>query len=593
MGLNLSKNYDSIENFGKIGFWNVFKAKKINSEENVCLWQLDEEYIKNQFKNKGNPDIYIKNCKNGIIQLRKLIHPHILKILEFNENISPLSFCSEPFNNFLINFKNLNKDEIYYILLQIVDIFNFLHNTVNLIHLNISLNSFLINNDFNLKIWDFTFFTFNINNDNLINPRIGSWSESPFQPLINFSSPELVLKNEICFKSDVFSFGLLISSLFLNRFIITISTRKEYLLIIKNIYQQLPNFLDNDLKDLLEKCLNFSIDLRPNFNFIKEHNFFNNNIIIKVFNYIDHIFLKSLKDKLIFFKGFFKIIDLFSDKILINKFLPIFKIELNNQILFGPVLLPLIIQIGNKIDLNLFEKDILLFILPYFNIIDPIEMILSIFSCFNILINKINSKKHFEILYPIFITSFKSNSLKLKIESIKNLSFLINSLPNNIIENELFENLINFLKISNDINSFNYSIESLILILNFLNLNKIEIIFQIIFNKFSFLILNDCSKILYKLILKLKLNNNYSLRFIIPLSSFLLSLENTPLKISNKLFNIINNLLIEFSNINKIKENYLEEEENLINENYLEEEENTINKIINNNLKNKKKLKFK
>lgn len=80
MGNGISDNYDNIEPLFIVGLWKVHTAVRKLTGESVSLWVIDQEKLKTMVKKKADRETFLKQQLESVQQMRRLCHPHILKI---------------------------------------------------------------------------------------------------------------------------------------------------------------------------------------------------------------------------------------------------------------------------------------------------------------------------------------------------------------------------------------------------------------------------------------------------------------------------------------------------------------------------------
>ena len=144
--------------------------------------------------------------------LKKIKHPRILQIKEFNDGIDnqkEIFFVSESVGSCLLYENNLENDEIQYIGKQILDVLSFLNNKAKLRLTLINKESIALKKDLSNKICMMNFVEKIDSNDNVNY----DW-KSICSPDLNNIAPEIFMHKDIGKEVDVFSFGVLIASLY-------------------------------------------------------------------------------------------------------------------------------------------------------------------------------------------------------------------------------------------------------------------------------------------------------------------------------------------------------------------------------------------
>ena len=435
MGAWVSDNYDQVTFVFQLKYWKVHSAIKKSTRENVFLWLMDEELLnKIAPKNQQAVDQYIKNCLAGLQLQRKLHHPHILKIHEINETSRPLSFCSEPVEDYLKLDERYAKDECLYIAKQLAETMDFLHEKAKIAHLCLAPESICITDDFSIKLTNFAYACQIAEGENSF--LVPKSNYQAFQVPTQFMSLEQFMGKQMTQSSDVYSFSALISSI--------IITRNLYDKPSSNASRLLPRSLEEDTRNALEACLEDNPSDRPSFAEIKKCT----GICVmstQILNYVDQSFAKTPQDKFAFFKGLFKVLPSLSTRLLTKKMLPFMSTELKNDIRFGPAIIPLIISIGERYDSNKFMVSIFPLVENYLTVTNPPELSLSVFASLEILIDKIPQERHFDLLYPIFTSALDTSNSKLHQEAIKKMPMMVEVLPTNVVDNSVVPRLTTFI----------------------------------------------------------------------------------------------------------------------------------------------------
>lgn len=451
MGSDISSNYDSITPIFIAGFWRVHSAIHRSTHEPTSLWVLDDQILSNNVKSRTEQDKYIQTCIYSISQIRKLHHPQILKINESNDNPKQLAFSAESVNSCLINEVNLNPDEIEYIASQLSSALFFLHHTARIAHLNIQPNSIVLSKSFSLKLCGFNFSS-NITGDSQkVFPNFGEWSNSASLPNINFSAPEMVTNKMMTNSCDIFSFGCVIYSCYLKRQLFSFSTVNEMIRTLTNGMLVHPESASDQMRQILSRCISFKPENRPTIDDIDNSEALNS-LQLKVYKYVDNILTKSQAEKFNFFKSLLQSLSIFSQRMLRFKFFPLLMNETLTDSRFGPVTIPLLIQIGALFDRREFLNVVYSPIQNLLTVTKPPEMTLSIFSVMRILIDRIDPERHIDLIYPIYNAAFQSNDKRLHSTAMSYLPMLIKTLHTTALKNTIIPKLIEFMKTTQDPN---------------------------------------------------------------------------------------------------------------------------------------------
>ncbi|EAY22781.1 TKL family protein kinase [Trichomonas vaginalis G3] len=520
MGAWVSDNYDQITPCFNVNYWKVHSAVKKSTQEKVCLWQLDIETLKSKVKSQATIDTYVKNCLSGLQMQKRLLHPHILKILEINEQSPALSFASEPVETCITLDTRLSRDEILYLAKQLCETLEFLHNSAKIAHLCLSPDSLCLTSDFSVKLTNFTWACQIAEDEKSV--LVLKPSSSPLNVPSSFMSPEQFNSKNVTLKSDVFSFSSLICSL--------IAGRTIYECPNINTDSLIPRTIEDDTREALAACFDDDPNDRPSFSELKKCT----GICVvttQVYTYIDNAFSKSPQDKFAFLKGLFKIIPNLSVRLMNKKIIPFLIDELEHDVRFSPAVVPLLINIGHKIGQNQFMTTIFPIISKYFSVTNPIELPLALFSCFEILLELIPPEMHFDVIYPVFKASLDNGNKRLRIESVKNIPKFIEILSENgnsdrKLINDIFERLVVSLGTPNEMD--NDTLTLIVRSIKFMTKNiENEYISRKTFNLIGQRYLEypskECSEEILSLLMSNKMSIEDILKYSVPLASIVIS----------------------------------------------------------------------
>lgn len=215
--------------------WKVYKGTKKTTKQNVSVFVFDKTQLK---FSKEDRDAILETLKRGAIQLTKIRHPRILTVQHpLEESRDSIAFVTEPIlaslSNILGNFNNmpsmnetqpfqqLHEIEIKYGLIQLIEGLQFLHNDMKMIHRHICPESVIVNAEGCWKLFGFDFAcVLNVDNET---GKITGNDQMPYnchlktlmlQPQLDYAAPEWILDSKQYCNSDIWSFGILIYTIF-------------------------------------------------------------------------------------------------------------------------------------------------------------------------------------------------------------------------------------------------------------------------------------------------------------------------------------------------------------------------------------------
>ena len=343
--------------------------------------------------------------------------------------------------------------------LLISDLLNsikFLHDQCNVIHSNISPNSIYIDANNKVKLGNFEFLEECIkskipieldNNYSIINPNL------------SYAAPELILKNERYFQSDIYSIGVLIFNLIQkynkkNDKLINLSYNlpNYYKEISSNIQSTFSNF-KKDEKEILEKTLAKDVHDRLNINQLLKLKWFNDNIIKSII-FIDNLPTNDPQKNNNFLKEFPKLISLYDIDTLHHRILPLFLSNLSIDNLINPIL-PSIFAIYDyktmKEKIN-FEKEIWPYLKKLFKLKTiPAQSLHFILTKMNFIGENISQSEFSDNCNEIICKALDCGFAKIQIVVIDNIYSITNHININIFIKDIFPRMMMILNRSDDI----------------------------------------------------------------------------------------------------------------------------------------------
>jgi len=290
---------------GKGTFGEVYLTKKKNTNGLFATKRMSKEYVE-------DPK-YIKYFNNEISILKKLHHPHIVKLEDLKRttnhyyvimeycNGGTLTECLEKYQN--LNHRPFPEVIVQHIMIQIVSAVNYLHSQ-RVIHRDLKLDNILVKfenetdkNNLNLlkaevKIIDFGFAA-TIDSSGLLHTAIGS--PMNMDPLIlhKFSSggkgnTELGYDE----KADIWSLGTLCYQLFTGNYTFNAYNMKELVSKIEEGTYKVPTNLSKEAISFLSAMLKYDPKKRLSADNLLHHPF-----LIKNPNNFEHINISQMPNK--------------------------------------------------------------------------------------------------------------------------------------------------------------------------------------------------------------------------------------------------------------------------------------------------------
>lgn len=237
--------------------------KTIKNKANISILLVEDSYkqkfVIKKFTGQKNKRQVSRFLQEFIIYQILGEHPLICKLVEYNEKklFGKLEYIEgKNLNNIIIKGELTILQKIK-IAEQIMEVCALIHSK-NVIHGDIHAGQFIINKDFNLKIFDFGFGFYSLEELPEITPIRGG--------MIFYYEPENI-KSDCYFKfakykpsteSEIYRIGCLLYYLFYEKFPLTGFTWKEY---YYNVQNSLPTFIhdiqsDNEILNIFDKIIN-------------------------------------------------------------------------------------------------------------------------------------------------------------------------------------------------------------------------------------------------------------------------------------------------------------------------------------------------
>ena len=213
MGASLSANFETVGDPLVTGCWRVWSATHIESGAPVSLWVLDYQILKARFPSAEQRLPYVNGFLKALQAAKKMVHPHILKIIEVQEDPQHLEFVSEPINcplRTLIG--SLDSNESCYIAFQILDALRFVHDHAKMVHLGVSPTSVLVTKDLCVKLFNFNWMS-PLGESGTVE-TIKNYGCNSAYPNIHYSAPEVIAgENYDPMSADIWSLGVMLYAL--------------------------------------------------------------------------------------------------------------------------------------------------------------------------------------------------------------------------------------------------------------------------------------------------------------------------------------------------------------------------------------------
>lgn len=431
MGSGISSNYENITPMFTLGYWKVHSASRKDTHDLVSLWLLDLEKIKSDSNVKKDRNAYIDSCLYSVKTLQQLYHPNVLKVYEANENVSDLAFSAEPVSFPMERNIKYSNDEAYYIADQLASLASYLANDKKLVSFHYYPGSFVFNSKFILKLCLFNYTSLIIGNENKTVPRY-PWHNIPYAPPLNYTAPEYSNNLLTTSAADTFSYGALITSLFIGKQFFNFQNEKDIQRAIASGSFDIPESIPSDIRGLLQCCFESDPSRRLTFNEIVRFPVFMG-LLIRCLREIDSIMKRTQSDRYEFYLRLKQNITLFSPRLLTTKILPLLIDDVKLDIRFGPAVFPIIYFISEKLSNDDFMRLVFIPLGDLMRRMEPPEYGVAVLDGLKIVINHVERNLIYEIVYPILISGFSSPNSSVQVAAAKNMPFLASMVTENSI----------------------------------------------------------------------------------------------------------------------------------------------------------------
>ena len=267
------KNYLIIDVIGKSFFGKVFKVMYKKDKKIYAMKVLNKERII-----KKN---FLKNIKNEMEVLKKNKNIFLVNLYQTFQTPNNLYFIFEycegnDLDFYVENKKLFNEDEIKFIMSELIEGIDFLHKNGVIIK-DLKTENIFVDSEGHFKLNTFSLNKYlDLNSiENNINNNINSINGT-----LIYLAPEILNKEELTFKADIYCLGCIIYELFTgNNLYYNIKKEKLIEKILDKDYinkeiDSLSEKISENLKNLLKKMLEKDVEKRFNLEDIKSHEFF-------------------------------------------------------------------------------------------------------------------------------------------------------------------------------------------------------------------------------------------------------------------------------------------------------------------------------
>lgn len=319
----------------------------------------------------------------------------------------------------------LDELEIQKGILQIAEGLHFCHNDAKIIHNNLCPDAILINSKGDWKISGFRFSSF-INYGGTEKPaeyhEFDSQLPAYLIPDLDYAAPEYVLDRSSNPANDLFSLGSLIYTIYVRYHpktgsnVDTVLHTHGNLLAYKQVTEKLPfgNHLSSPLAklppglcELLDRLLTRNERGRLSAAEFTAHKYFDN-VLLSTMRYLETLCEKRKEDKAAFMGGLKRVLELFPERVLMNKVLPAVLSELKDHSLL-PFTIPNVFYIAAKMTPRQFAEKVLPALTPTFSVREPVQVLPALLDRIDLLVKLCSANVFRSEVMPLVYNSLESS----------------------------------------------------------------------------------------------------------------------------------------------------------------------------------------
>jgi SCY1-like protein 2 len=444
--------------------WKIYPAKtKVNPEE-VSLWIYDKKSVSTDKTGEG--ETFLEVLRRDAQSLSKLRHPFIIRVNKpVEESKTSIMMETEPIITSLSNVLNkqsahkhtaffgsfgraattpnewhLEDQEIKVGLMNVCEAITFIHQNLNIVHLNIGPENIFIAKDGSWKLGGFNFST--VMGGDVVRVAYdfnGSQTYS-IRPNLDYTAPEVAYTSVASRSSDVFALGCLIFELY-NRHTPLLNANGSITVYRQKMTAMFPMKHDQvpyAMQATLEKMLAADPKTRlPLSSFVESEIF--NDVATKSLVFLQHILDKDDQTKAIFFKGLTTIIGQFSPRIMEFKVIPQLLNELRNFVL-APFILPNVFTASTLLDSGnqkIFGQKILPQLAPLFAVREPYQIPLLLLQHLEFIYSRATPQQAKEVVLPMILAAFDHPTVDIQVAVLKMLPVIVNLIEYDTLKNAI------------------------------------------------------------------------------------------------------------------------------------------------------------
>ncbi|KAL5006865.1 hypothetical protein ScPMuIL_015671 [Solemya velum] len=384
-GNPLSREFDLTNQVGSCGvglLWKIYNGIKRSTKQEVAIFVLEKKLLERYSRRD-------QESRESLAFATEPVFASLANVLGCHDNLP------NPLPKDLQEYK-LYDVEIKYGLLQVSNgSTSILQKDAKLLHNGICPESVIINKSGSWKLAGFDFCCLNCSpQDSNPSFEFKEWDpELPpvCQPNLDYLAPEYAITMSCSLSSDMFSMGVLICTIFNNGKPLyecknQLSLFRKYTEELRKFRTSLIGSVPDEVKDYVKLLLNTEPSVRPDPDQLSKLSFFED-VGSMTLQYMDNLFQQDNLQKSKFFKGLPQIIAKMPKRVNIQRILPAMLKECVNADMI-PFILPNILLLAEQSSNAEYVCDILPVIKPFFQIKEPVQILLIFLQNMDLLLSK-------------------------------------------------------------------------------------------------------------------------------------------------------------------------------------------------------------
>ncbi|ODN01826.1 SCY1-like protein 2 [Orchesella cincta] len=389
---------------------------------------------------RGNVVYSVEECPETLAFASEPVHGSLANL------ISAPAACSSGPHHIQINGPDSHPVfldvELKYGILQIIEALQFLHYTGKILHRNVNPSSILVTKRGTWKLAGLEFIDKANEVDGLESVHVLGWtSKVPKmgQPDLDYTAPEVQITSTCSILSDMFSLGMVITSIFNNGkpLIQSNHSNSQYLKQIEVIEAMLADFLPKvpvGLHEALQRLLSKEPRQRPTSQLLALIKYFADPAV-HTLQFLDVISMKDPSQKANFYRHQLKdVLPYIPKKLWFQHVWPTLQAEMRSQEVLAAVLQPILLLIQ-----ECSSAEVENIILPTFRTVfaapKSIQATVTILENLNIVLEKISEERFLEKeVIPLLFNAFDSTTVQVQNSALISTALVVAYLDDNFIK---------------------------------------------------------------------------------------------------------------------------------------------------------------